>query len=135
MEKMERMMVMVRNEEGFTLPLMLGILLMTATLLLMLSAELEMKVVSYSRTQDYLRMNVLEQEGLRRIEQMLSGLEITDDQAPISERFSLSRGARIEVNINFLQNSLEIDYQIVYNDFIRTRSVRYRFDEGIIFLE
>jgi hypothetical protein len=126
---------MLENEEGFILPLILGILLITAALLLMLSSQLEIKAASYSRTQDYLRMNILEQEGLRVLEGRLSNIEVSEDMENISARIPLSSGARFELNINFLQNSLEIDYQIVYNDFIRERKLLYRFDEGIIFLE
>lgn len=122
---------MQKNEEGFILPLMLGIFLITAALLLTLSSQLEIKAASYSRTQDYLRMNVLEQEGLRILEEMLLNIEVSGDMENVSERFSLSRGAGFEVNINFLQNSLEIDYQIVYNYFIRERRLLYRFDYGI----
>lgn len=128
-------MVMLKNETGFILPLMLGILLITATLILMLSSRLEMKVASYSRTQHYLRLNVLEQEGLNVLERMLLNIEVSEDMPRISEHFSLRRGARFEVNINFSQNNLEIAYRIVYNGFIRERSVLYRFDGGILFLE
>ena len=124
----------MRNEEGFILPLMLGILLVTATLLMTLSAQLEMKVASYARTQNYLRMNVLEREGLRQLEELLNNLEVSEQMAPVFEQISLSRGAKIEININFFQNSLEIEYQIVYNNFVRQRSLLYRYDEGIIFL-
>lgn len=128
-------MVMLVNEEGFILPLMLGIFLITASLLLMLSSQLEVKAASYSRTQAYLRMNVLEQEGLKILEEMMSNIEVTDDMEQVNERFSLSRGAGFEVNINFLQNSLEINYQIVYNYFVRERELLYRFDDGVIFLK
>jgi hypothetical protein len=129
------MMVMLKNEEGFILPLMLGIFLIIAALLMMLSSQLEVKVASYARTQDYLRMNVLEQEGLSVLEGLLLNIKVTDDMENVSEFFSLSRGARIEVNISFLENSLEIDYQIVYNNFIRQRRLLYSFDYGLIFLE
>jgi len=126
--------MVIKNEKGFILPLMLGILLITAALLLMLSSQLETKAASYSRTQDYLRMNVLEQEGLKVLEEMLLGIEVSEGRARISERVPLSRGARLEVNISFLQNSLEIEYQIVYNYFRRARRLLYRLDSGITFL-
>lgn len=126
---------MLKNEEGFILPLMLGIFLIVAALLLMLSSRLEVKVASYSRTQDYLRMNILEQEGLRVLERMLATMEISEAMEAVAGHFFLSRGARIEINISFLQNSLEIDYQIVYNGFIRQRRLQYRFDHGVTFLE
>ena len=126
---------MMKNEEGFILPLMLGIFLITAVLLLMVSSQLEMKTASYSRTQDYLRMNVLERAGLRMLEELLVSLEVSDAMVSISEHIPLSRGAEIEINVNFLKKGLEIDYQIVYNDFIRQRRLLYRFDEGFTFLE
>ncbi|MCL2559194.1 MAG: hypothetical protein FWE07_01790 [Turicibacter sp.] len=128
---------MARKEEGFVLPLMLGLLLMTAALLLMLSARLEIKAASYARTRDYLRMNVLEQEALQVLGAFLTDFEVSDQMigTGISERFSLSRGALLTVEIDFLQNSLEMFIQIVYNDFVRERELQYRFGEGVVFLE
>lgn len=126
---------MLKNEDGFILPLMLGIFLVTATLLLMLSSQLEIKAASYLRTQDYLRLNILEQEGMMLLEEMLANIEMTDDMVPIYERFALGRSGVFEVNISFLQEKLEINYQIVYNEFVRERRLMYRFNGGIIFLE
>ena len=56
---------MIMNEKGFALPLMIAITFVAAYLLLMLAAQLEVKVASYDRTRIYMVMNLIEREGLR----------------------------------------------------------------------
>lgn len=119
---------MVKDEKGFVLPLMIAITFVMAYLLLMLATRLEVKVASYDRTRIYMTMNLLEREGLKRLEYFLSTASIDDD---FSNTWSLRNNAKITVNATKGEEFFDFHYQIMYNGYVRTRRLLFCFEKGI----
>ena len=128
---------MLKKEEGFILPLMLGVLLIVSSLLLLMSAQIEIKASSYARTQAYLRLNVLEAEALQLIRARASEWEVQEDWEDLRlfDHFRLERGAILMLDVSFGSEHLAIRYQIHYNESMRERRLLYFFDGGSVFLE
>ena len=74
-------MKIMKNEEGFVLPLMIAITFVSAYLLMMLATQIEIRVASYERTRTYMKMNLLEHEGLMALEYFLSTTRPIEDFA------------------------------------------------------
>ena len=123
---------MMQNEKGFALPLMIAIVFVVAYLLLMLAAQLEVKVASYDRTRNYMVMNLLEHEGLDRLNYFLSTTDLDSD---FSETWMLRKSAIMTINATKREDSFAFHYQIVYNGNIRLRKLFFSFEKGIIFLD
>ena len=123
---------MLRNERGFVLPLMLAITFMAASLLLMLSMQLEVKVASYERTRDYVQMNLLEQKGLDLLAEFLQTMDIDDS---FSDTWTLRSGAIMRISATRVEETFDFYYQIMYNGHVRSKSFLFCFEEGIMFLD
>ena len=123
---------MIKNEKGFALPLMIAITFVAAYLLLMLAAQLEVKVASYERTRTYMVMNLLEREGLEKLEQFLSTSDMDSD---FSSTWVLRKSAIMTVNAIKIENSFAFRYQIVYNGYMRLRNLSFSMENGIIFFD
>jgi len=113
---------MRKNEEGFVIPIMIAITFVVAYLLLMLATQLEVKVASYERTRNYMVMSLLEQEGLERIESFLGTADRFDN---FTSTWTLSRGARMRINITKREGSFDFRYQILYNGHMRGRNFSF----------
>jgi len=124
----------MRNEKGFILPAILGIILIVSTLLLMMASQIEVKSTSYGRTQDFWRLNLLEREGLAMLESRLSSLEMNEDFNGFSETISLRDGGVMNVEVSFSNGGMEIAYRVVYNRFVRTGQINYDMDHGFVFI-
>jgi len=110
---------MIKDEKGFVLSLMLGIMLIVATILLSLTFEIQTRAASYERTQSYLMLDVLEQMALDKIEGFLTTTAI---ELPINETFEPRTDAFIMISIEKDANFFDFHYEIRYNGFIRERS-------------
>jgi len=102
----------MRNEEGSILPMMIAITFVVAYLLVMLATQIEVKAASYERTRVYMKMNLLEREGLERLEDFLMS---TDIEEYFSEIWTLRNGAMMTINGRKRENFFDFYYQIVYN--------------------
>ena len=131
-EKERRMVKMVKNEKGFALPLMIAITFIAAYLLLMLAIQLEVKVASYDRTRTYMVMNLLEREGLEKLNHYLSATDIDSD---FYTTWILRNNARITVNATKTEDFFAFHYQIVYNGYIRLQKILFSRENGFIFLD
>ena len=123
----------MKNEEGFILPAILGIILILATLLVMIASQIEVKSASYERTQNIWRLNLLEREGLLLLEERLQIRAADENRDDFSETIPLRRGSTMNVEVNFSEESVEIAYRVVYNGFVRVRRVNYETDQGFVF--
>ena len=126
---------MVKTEEGFVLPLMIAITFVVAYLLLMLATQIEVKVASYDRTRTYMVMNLLEREGLEKLEDFLSTAEMDDD---FSHTWVLRNGvgsAKITVNATKIEDFFAFYYQIIYNGYIHSRRLSFCLEKGVTFLD
>ena len=123
---------MMKNEKGFALPLMIAITFVAAYLLLMLATQLEVKVASYDRTRTYMVMNLLEREGLEKLEHFLL---ISDMDSDFSITWALRKNAIMTVNLTKKEDSFAFHYQIVYNRYIRLQKISFSLENGIIFFD
>ena len=122
-------MQMMKNEKGFALPLMIAIIFVAAYLLLMLATQLEVKVASYDRTREHMVMNLLEREGLERLEHFLSTSDMDSD---FSRTWVLRNSAIMTVNATKKEESFAFHYQIVYNGYTRLQKILFSLEKGII---
>ena len=119
----------LKNEEGSVLVVMIAVTFVVAYLLLMLASQIETKTASYERTRTYLTMNLLEEAGLRQLENFVAELdEITDFTATW---FLRDRGQMTIIGEK-VGNTFAISYEIRYNDNIRTRQLRFCLELGYI---
>ena len=123
---------MMKNEEGFVLPLFIAITFVVAYLLLMLATQIEIKVSSYERTRNYMVMNLLEREGLEKLEYFLATGDMNDD---FSHSWVLRNGAIMRINATRGEGIFVFYYQIVYNECVRSRNLSVFFEEGRTFLD
>ena len=123
---------MIKNEKGFALPLMIAITFVAAYLLLMLAIGLVIKVASYDRTRTYMGMNLLEREGLSKLESFLSTVDMN---ANISNTWLLRDGAIMTVNATKREDIFAFHYQIVYNRYIRLQKLTFYFEKGLTLLD
>lgn len=123
---------MLKNEKGFVLPLMIAMTFVASYLLLMLSTQVEVKVASYERTRNYMEMDLLEREGLKRLG---SFLRMTDMNDTFSDTWVLRDGAIMTVNVTSVESSFDFHYRITYNGRVRSRNLSFCFEKGITFLD
>lgn len=122
---------MKKNEEGFVLPLIIAIIFILAYLLLMLATQMEVKVASYERTRNYMVMNLLEREGLEKLENFLSTSNISDN---FSDTWILRNNIEMKINITKREEFFDFYYQIMYNGYVHSRNLSFCFEKGIMFL-
>ena len=94
----------MKDERGFVLPLLLGILLIMSALILGLASQIEIKTASYGRVRTYLRLNVAEQTGRDYIYQLITNA--TENQS-LHNRIG---------KLDTLRNGI-FSYEIVVDDF------------------
>lgn len=123
---------MMKNEKGSILPMMIAITFVVAYLLVTLATQIEVKVASYERTRIYMTMNILEQEGLERLEYFLATTNVEDY---FSEVWSLQNGAVMSINGRKRDDSFDFYYQIVYNEHVYSQRLSAYFVEGLTFSE
>jgi len=121
----------INNEKGFALPLMIAITFIAASLLLMLATQLEVKVASYDRTRNYMVMNLLEREGLEKLEHFLSTANMDSD---FSDIWLLRESATMTVNATKVEGFFAFHYQIVYNGYVRSQKLLFCLVKGATFL-
>ena len=117
----------LKNEKGSVLVLMIAVVFVVAYLLLMMAMQIEVRVASYQRTRDYLTMNLLEQEGLSRLENFVAGMDVPID---FVDTWMLRNGAVMIINGEKIGNFFAFSYQIRYNGFIWARQIRFCFELG-----
>lgn len=123
---------MMKNEEGFVLPLIIAMTFVIAYLLLMLSTQIEVKVASYERTRNHMEMNVLEHEGLRKLAYFLQTADMHDH---FSDTWVLRKGAIMTVSATRIAESFDFHYQIMYNGHVRSKNLLFCFGEGMTLLD
>jgi len=123
---------MIKNEKGFALPLMIAITFVAAYLLLMLATRLEVKVASYDRTRTYMVMNLLESEGLEKLEEFLYTADVDFD---FSRTWFLRDGTIMTVNAIKQEDFFAFHYQIVYNGYMRLQKLSFCLEKGITLLD
>ena len=120
---------MMRNETGSILPLMIAITFVVAYLLLMFATQIEVKVASYERTRSYMTMNLLEREGLARLEEILL---TTGEIHSFSDTWILNQGAVMHVTITRREAFFDFSYQIMYNANVYSRNLSLFWEEMLI---
>ena len=125
---------MKHREKGFILPLMLGIILITSSLLFMLSMRFEVKSRSYERSQNFLRLTLLEKEGMNLIGDVLSGLSSINDYNEIPEILILRHDAEMQLELGVFDDRLKIGYRIVYGIYSREGRLVYDANFGLQFI-
>jgi len=131
-EKKKEANQVIKNERGLALPLMIAITFIAAYLLLMLATQLEIKVASYARTRTHLIMNLLELEGLEKIEHFLSTANIDSD---FTKTFTLRNKDIITVNATKREYCFAFRYEIVYNGYKRSQKAVFCLENGVTFLD
>ena len=111
---------MIKNERGSILPIMIAITFIVAYLLVMLATQIEVKAASYEHTRIYLKMNLLEREGLSQLEYFLETTEVADN---FSEIWTLRDGATMTISGRKDEKIFAFSYQIVYNGHVYSRTL------------
>jgi len=96
------------NEKGFMMPMMLGISLIFASLLLTMAGRLESQAFSYERRQLYQQMAVYEMEAIHIIDAWL-------DELPENGAFQLNLASGLPLYIHVSDN--EVNYRFIYGDY------------------
>jgi len=119
---------MIKDERGSVLPIMIAITFVVAYLLVMLATQIEVKASSYERTRIYMKMNLLEREGLEKLEHFLEATEIKDD---LLETWELRNGATMTIFGRKDGKNFAFSYRIVYNGLVYSRilSIPYTISE------
>jgi len=110
---------LIKNEHGSILPIMIAITFVIAYLLVMLATQIEVKVASYERTRTYMTMNILEREGLERLEDFLATTEVNES---FLETWILRNGAIMTIDGTIRGERFDFSYQIVYNGHVYSRN-------------
>ena len=122
-------MNIIKNENGSVLVLMIAITFIISYLLLTLVTQIETRAASYQRTRTYLTMNLLEQEGLTKLEEFLSEMVVPND---FNKTITLRNNAQMIINAENSENFFTFYYQINYNRNIRTRRIQFCLELGYI---
>jgi len=110
------------NEKGFMMPMMLGISVIFASLLLTMAGRLESQAFSYNRRQLFQKMTLMEMEAVHHIYHWLE----TADDLDIPPEIWLAQGLPLTVNIRQQDNLFEIRFQFTYNNYLGHGSVNWR---------
>lgn len=126
------MMRVIKDESGSVMVLMLAFTFVVSYLLLAMARQVETQANSFDRTRLYLQLNVLESEGLAKIE---SFLETKDAPVDIDETWQLRDLASIAVRGQKMEDYFAIFYKVMYNGNIRVRTILYCLETGEIRFE
>ena len=119
----------LKNEKGSVLVMMIAVTFIVSYLLLMMATQIQVRVASYERTRTYLTLNLLEQEGLRQLEDFLTEMENPVD---FVDTWFLRDGEKMLISAEKLENSFAISYEIRYNEYVRVRRLRFCLELGYI---
>jgi len=122
-------MKLLNNEKGSVLVMMIATTFALSYLLLMLAMQIQVRVASYERTRTYLTLNLLEQEGLRRLEDFLIEMEFIDD---FIDTWFLRTGDKMLISGEKVGNYFAISYEVWYNEYVRARHLRFCLELGYI---
>lgn len=116
---------MIHNEKGSILCITLTITLIIATLLLTLSQQLQSQTLLFEKRRDFLTLTLLEKECLNLVLH-----EITDPNQSIpkyesSKTITLSNGASATLKYSNYTQSLDVTYQVYYNEYLGKVKLSY----------
>jgi len=129
------MRVRMKSEEGFVLPLMLGVTLVMSVLMLGVASRLEVKTFSYERRQVMLRMILLEKETVLALDAMVRELDTMSDYELLPNSLVLRNGVRVNLNTISVGEKLQVGYNILYNESMRQGSLNFDKRRGVIHVE
>lgn len=110
------------NEKGFMMPLMLGICVIFASLLLTMAGRLESQSFSYSRRQLFQKMSLLEMEATHRL---YDWLETADNVEELPEIW-LAQGLPLSLTVRDQGDLVEIGFQFTYNGYLGSGTLNWR---------
>ena len=122
-------MNILKNEKGSVLVMMIAVTFIVSYLLLTLARQIEVRAASYERTRTYLTLNLLEQEGVAQLDLFLDEME---KPATFADTWILSNGDKMLINGEKVGNFFAISYQIMYNEYVRARRLRFCLELGYI---
>lgn len=108
------------GEKGMVIPLMLGISLMMASLLMMLALRLESQAHSYELRRTFLQLTLLEKESVFLIVEMLQA-----DPDHLSSAITLSNGTLVTLTIHTEADLLKVNYRFRYRGYLRQGVIVY----------
>lgn len=117
------------NEKGTVLSLTLTLALIISTLLLTLSQQLQSQSLLYEKRRSYQVLTLLEKECLQLILN-----EITDPtiEIPVYNSFktiTLSNGSSVTLKYANYTQTLDVTYQVYYNEYLGKGKLSYQKDK------
>ena len=117
------------NEKGGVLPLTLILALIISTLLLTLSQQLQSQTLLYEKRRSYQVLTLLEKECIQVILN-----EITDPTIEIpaynsSKTIILSNGSSVTLKYANYTQTLDVTYQVYYNEYLGKGKLSYQKDK------
>lgn len=117
------------NEKGTVLSLTLTLALIISTLLLTLSQQLQSQSLLYEKRRSYQVLTLLEKECLQLILN-----EITDPTIEIpvynsSKTITLSNGSSVTLKYANYTQTLDVTYQVYYNEYLGKGKLSYQKDK------
>lgn len=117
------------NEKGTVLSLTLTLALIFSTLLLTLSQQLQSQSLLYEKRRSYQILTLLEKECVQVILN-----EITDPTIEIpvynsSKTITLSNGSSVTLKYANYTQTLDVTYQVYYNEYLGKGTLSYQKDK------
>lgn len=117
------------NEKGTVLTLTLTLTLIISTLLLTLSQQLQSQTLLYEKRRSYQVLTLLEKECVQVILN-----EITDPtfEIPVynsSKMITLSNGSSVTLKYANYTQTLDVTYQVYYNEYLGKGKLSYHKDK------
>lgn len=116
---------MIQNEKGSILLLTLTLSLIIATLLLTLSQQLQSQTHLFTQRRDYLTLTLLEKECLTLILQEIANPNHEIPKYESSKEISLSEGEKATLKYSNYTQSLDVTYQVYYNEYLGKAKISY----------
>ena len=116
---------MINNEKGSILCLTLTLALIMATLLLTLSQQLQSQTLLFEKRREYLTLTLLEKECLKFVLDEITDPLQTIPKYESSKTITLSNGASAMLKYSNQTQSLDVTYQVYYNEYLGKAKVSY----------
>ena len=125
----------MKSEEGFVLPLMIGVTLVISALIFGVASSLEVKTFSYERRQTMLRMTLFEKEAVLAVDAIVRELDAMSDYELLPSSLMLRNGIRVSLNAMLVGKNLQVRYSLLYNKHMRQGSLNFDKSSGVIYVE
>jgi len=104
----------VKDENGFILPVLLGLIFIISAIVLTLSADLQNQINSFERTRKAMILNVSQSHGLNLLEEYLTTLE---DEENFVKTWTLYNNAIFKAEVNFQEENVLIKLITIFETY------------------